>query len=194
MSTRDFAQLALVAQARIPMAAELWTCYHLGTHPYTKCDADWGMCLAYHFDRGASIQLWLDLVGRVRDWIEARPELQEIIEFVPFYEVGTDFFAQCKPPYDGGYAMTGYEEFLSCGDCEPAPWFYHQLAELHGRVAEAMRSLRTGQEGELLRKVVHATFIRPYGHLFWQDDEGWAVYQPNVAAGDLREWASLKQL
>jgi hypothetical protein len=41
-----------------------------------------------------------------------RSELQEIITFVPFYEVGTDFFTQCKPPYDGGYSTTMYEEFL----------------------------------------------------------------------------------
>jgi len=148
------------------------------------------MCLAYHFDRGIPIKPWLELVGHVRDWVERCPDLQEIIEFVPFYEVGTDFFAQCKPPYDGGYAMTRFEEFIYHGDCEPAPWFYHQVAELQERVAEAMRSLRSGQKGELLRKVVHATFIRPHQHLFWQDEEGWAVYQPNIAADDVREWVS----
>jgi hypothetical protein len=188
---RDFAELALDGQARFPITAELWTWYHLGNSPYPKCDADWGMCLAYHFDRGAPIKPWLELAGRVRDWVESRPELQEIIEFVPFYEVGTDFFAQCKPPYDGGYPTDHYEEFLYHGNCEPAPWFYHQLAELHRRMVEAMRSLRSGQESELLRKVVHATFIRPYRHLFWQDEQGWAVYQPNIAADDLWEWASL---
>jgi hypothetical protein len=188
---RDFAQLALETHPRFPMAAELWTWYHLETPPYPKCDADWGACLAYHFDRGAPLEPWLRLVGHVRRWVEGRPELQEIIEFVPFYEVGTDFFAQCKPPYDGGYPTTRYEEFLYHGDCEPAPWFYHQLAELHRRVAEAVRSIPSGPEGELLRKVVHATFIRPYKHLFWQDEDGWAVYQPNIAADDLREWASL---
>jgi hypothetical protein len=174
------------------MAAELWTFYHLGTHPYPKCHADRGECLAYHFDRGAPFQPWLDLAGRVRDWVESRPELEEIIEFVPYYEVGTDFFTQCKPPYDGGYPTTRYEEFLYHGTCEPAPWFYHQLAKLHGRVAQAVRSLGTGLDSEVLRRVVHATFIRPYEHFFWYDEQGWAVYQPNIAADDLREWTSPK--
>jgi hypothetical protein len=188
---RDFAQLALEAHARLPMTAELWTWYHLDLHPYPKCDSDWGVCLAYHFDRGAPIEPWLRLVGHVQHWVESRPELREIIEFVPFYEVGADFFAQCKPPYDGGYPTTRYEEFLYHGDCEPAPWFFQQLAELHRQVAEALRSFPSDPEGKLLRKVVHATFIRPYEHLFWRDEDGWAVYQPNIGADDLQEWETL---
>lgn len=191
MPQRNFDQLALDEQARFPMAAELWTWYQLGTHPYAKGDASWEVCLAYHFNRGIPIEPWFRLVNHVRDWVEGRPELRKIIEFVSFYEVGTDFFTQRTPPFDGGYPTTRYEEFLYHGDCEPAPWFYHQLAELHARVADAMRSLRSGPEGELLRKVVHATFIHPYGHLFWQDEEGWAVYQPAIAPDDLRVWASL---
>ena len=185
---REFKQLVSETIARYPMAAELWTFYHLETHPYARCDSDWGMCLAYHFDRSVLLDPWLQLVIRVQDWVQSRPELREIVEFVPFYEVGADFFTQCKPPFDGGYPTTHYEEFLDHGSCAPAPWFYQQLAELHRRVAEAIWSLPSDATGRLLRKVVHATFIHPYAHLFWKDEAGWAVYQPNVAVEDVQEW------
>ena len=185
---RDFSQLAQQLHPRVPLLAELWTFYHLQEHPYPRCPSDWGKCLAYHFDRGVSVASWLPLVGAVRNWVESQPELREVIKFVPFYEVGSDFFTQCKPPYDGGYPTTMYEEFLYHRSCEPAPWFFQQLAALHEKVAEALRSLRNGPKDVLLSKAIHATFIKPYGHLFWADEDGWALYQPNISVADVREW------
>jgi hypothetical protein len=190
---REFAQLAGEANPRFPMAAELWTCHHLATHPYARCDLDWGVCLAFHFDRGVPLGSWLRLVNTVRNRVEHQSELREIIRFVPFYEVGADFFTQCKPPYDGGYPTTRYEEFLYHGDCEPAPWFYQQLATLLQRVAETNRSLPDDPTGRLLRKIIHATLIRTYLYLFCQDDDGWAVYQPNISTTDVQAWTSMSQ-
>jgi hypothetical protein len=188
---RDFAKMAGELRPRFPTTAEMWTCYHLETNPYPLCDVDWGVCLAYHFDRGFPFVAWLGLVNRIRDWVEARSELRDIIKCVPFCELGTDFFTQSKPPFDGGYSTSHYEEFLYYGDCEPAPWFHGQLAELHSRVAESAHTLRSNTEEALLRRIVHATFIRPYSHLFWLDEAGWGMYTPCITADDIREWTKL---
>src|SRR5262245_22226125 len=183
---RDFARLAAEANAQHPAQAELWTRYFLDPHPYSEANEPSEVCLAHHFDRGLRFATWFQMVSAVGAWVESQPGLHETIEFEPFYEVGTDFFTQEKPPYDGGYSTGMYGEFLNCGDCEPAPWYYQQQAELYLRVAEALHPLRGNAKDELLRKVLHATFIRPYRHLFWRDVDGWAVYQPNITADDVR--------
>lgn len=186
---RSFSQLAEEQNARFPMQHELWTFYHLETSPYQRCSFDWGMCLAYHFDRGTEITAWLDLANQVKDWIESQPDLAEVVRFVPFYEIGTDFLTQCKPPYDGGYSTEMYDEFLHHGSCEPAPWFFEQLASLHVRVVDALRDSST--KGTLLSRIIHATLIKPYTHLFWLDEEGWALYQPSISVEDVRQWQQL---
>ncbi|HEU4328421.1 MAG TPA: hypothetical protein VFS21_35110 [Roseiflexaceae bacterium] len=195
---RDFSQFAQQTGPRYPSQRALWTVYHLETHPYPRCGPDWGVCLAYHFDRGVHLRPWLELAEAVRAWIEAQTALEPVVQFVPFYEVGSDFFAQPKPPYNGGYHTEMYEEFLRHGSCEPAPWFFGQLAELHRSAAEALRAARnsawqqnqqdSGTREALVRRVAHATLITPYRHLFWRDEEGWAVYQPSIGAEDVREW------
>jgi hypothetical protein len=188
---QDFSQLAKQMHAQFPTQHELWTSYHLEVNLYAKCSFDWGPCLAYHFDRGVSINTWLEMVEHVRGWVESQPNLQQIIGFVPFYEVGADFFTQCKPPYDGGYPTTKYAEFLYHRDCAPAPWFFQQLAQLQERVVEALPTAQNSAMEALLSRIVHATFITPYEHVFWLDEEGWAVFQPNIGVSDVREWEKL---
>jgi hypothetical protein len=61
---------------------------------------------------------------------------------------------------------------------------------LHQCVVENLRSLSDSAGEKMLGKVVHATFIKPYGHLFWRDYAGWAVYWPNITGDDVREWDS----
>jgi hypothetical protein len=187
----DFAEFALLAHPQHPIVQPLWTVYHTRVNPYQRCSFDWGACLAYHFDRGVAIQPWIALAEAVRTWVTAQAGLREIIAFVPLYEVGADFFSQCKPPYDGGYPTTSYAAFLSHGESAPAPWFSRQLALLHELVAESARDLRTGAREALIARVVQATFIRPYHHLFWLDEDGWAAYQPNIGLDDIRDWLRL---
>ncbi|HYF65449.1 MAG TPA: hypothetical protein VD886_21665 [Herpetosiphonaceae bacterium] len=188
---RGFAELSSIECAKYPVVRPLWTVYHMESNPYRPCSFDWGVCLAYHFDQGVAIEPWLALAAAVREWVEGYPALRELIAFVPFYEAGADFFAQCKPPYDGGYSTASYESFLYHRECAPAPWFYRQLAELHEGVAETARDLRHGQREALLARIVHATFLRPYNHLFWRDRDGWAVYQPNINPDDVHDWLRL---
>ena len=38
-----------------------------------------------------------------------------------------------------------------------------------------------------IRRVIHATFIKPYGHLFWADEQGWHLYLPNITVEDIRD-------
>lgn len=188
---RDFAELSSIVHGEHPLALPLWTVYHTRVNPYPPCSFDWGMCLAYHFDRGVALAPWRALTAAVQAWVEGQPALREMIAFVPLYEVGTDFFAQCKPPYDGGYTTASYESFLYQREAAPAPWFYRQLAELHERVAETARNLRDGEREALVARIVHATFLRPYTHLFWRDEDGWAVYQPNISRDDIHAWLRL---
>lgn len=190
---RDFLQIAEQLDAWFPCSQELWTQYHLKVSPYPPCSFDWGRCLAYHFDRGVPITVWLEIVEHVKSWVESRPKLKKIIKFVPFYEVGTDFFTQCKPPYDGGYQTRMYEEFLHYGSCRPAPWFYRQIAKLHERMEEARQPSRDDAREELLSQIAHATFIKPYHHLYWLDKDGWAVYQPNISTEDILAWSKLSE-
>jgi len=188
---RAFSEMAKEFPVRYPTRQAIWTDYHLETNPFKEYARAWGVCMAYHFDQGVSFQSWIQLVEQVKKWIESRSKLEEIIKFERFYEIGEDFFLQEKPPYDGGYSASMYEEFLYHRSCEPAPWFWRQIARLHRRVAGALRSLRNGPKDELIARIIHATFIKPYSHLFWRDDEGWAVYWPNIGVDDVREWERL---
>ncbi|OAI54316.1 hypothetical protein AYO44_15185 [Planctomycetaceae bacterium SCGC AG-212-F19] len=188
---RAFSELAKELHLEFPMRQELWTFYHLEKHHYPKDPSDWGMSLVYHFDRGISITHWLQLYEAVRIWVQSRPTLNEIIHFVPFYEIGSDFFVQRKPRYDGEYSTAMYGEFLEDGSCEPAPWFFDQIANLHRRITEERNLLRTGRRNRFLRHVIDATFITPHGELFWWDDEGWGLYWPNISAKDVEDWVEL---
>ncbi|MDY3551646.1 hypothetical protein R5W24_000724 [Gemmata sp. JC717] len=188
---RTFHQLASEAEAKFPVTMELWTSYSLTRYPEPK--QSWEQWVGYHFDRGTSAQNWWSLFTAVQRWIELQPSLRRLIHFTPVPELGTDFFVQLNPPYDGGYSTAGYGEFLEYGSCEPHPHFFHQIATLHQECASALRTLDVSPRSELLRRVVHATLIRPAGGAFWADNEGWHVYKPTVNAEDVLLWAALNE-
>jgi hypothetical protein len=188
---RTFLQMAEQLHACYPMRGKVFTTYHLKRHPYERFSLDWGVCLAHHFDTGVPIQSWLQLFDQIGNWIQAQPGLQRCLQLVPFYEVGEDFFVQPKPLFDGGYSTASYEAFLYHREQEPAPWFFRQLAELHERVVEGLRALGSQPREEFLARVIHATLIKPHDQLFWLDESGWAVYQPNVDIQAMREWEEL---
>jgi hypothetical protein len=192
-----FKQLNDELQAQYPLTAEFWTYYHLNKYNYPKIDLDWGQCLVYHFDKGISITLWLELVKTIENLISLST-LKKIIYFVPFYETGVDFFSQCKPPYDGGYSTSMYEEFIQYGSCKPPESFSQQLQDLRTQINQAINSLSLSKNAKdkLLSKIIHNTFIKPYGQLFWLEDcdeANWAIYYPSITVEDIEAWQKLPQ-
>ena len=117
-----------------------------------------------------------------------RPEIRDMIEFVPSYEVGLDFFTQCKPPHDGGYSTLHYDEFLRVGDCSPPLQFPEQIAQLRRQINLELGPPPLEQMGKLVDKVIRATFLAPCDSVFWLDDGKWAVFQPKISATVVQEW------
>lgn len=188
---RDFKQLANQADAKFPVTMELWTRYVLDDSRYPVHKSAWEAWIGYHFDRGVSVQDWWALVSAVQQWTEAQPALRRLVHFVPFAEIGSDFVVQLNPPYDGGYCTSRYGEFLEEGTCEPPPEFFQQIATLHLECATALRTLGTEPKDKILRRVIHATLIKPTSRVFWAGDEGWTVYSPNIGIDDLQLWAGI---
>lgn len=163
----------------------IWTTHSLVQHDFERCEVDWGPSHVYHFDKDVSLPDWLDLNNRLIRWIELQPELKNI-GIVPFYEIGDDFLVQCKPPYDGGYSTEMYAEFLNHASCQPAPWYFKQIASLHENVMECMNSLGH-VDSDPLSKIVHASLIKPNGQLFWADEDGWTLYYGEIESGDIHQ-------
>ena len=107
---RSFASLQSVLSLKRSHQADLWTTYLTHEHDYVRCEADWGPSHVYHFDRDALLSDWLDLHTCLTNWIESQSKLNNV-RVVPFYEIGSDFLVQCKPPYDGGYCTNMYAEY-----------------------------------------------------------------------------------
>ena len=137
---RTFASLQNELSLKRSHQASLWTTYFTHEHDYDRCEVDWGPSHVYHFDQDVLLSDWLNLNTCLTNWIESQSKLNNV-RVVPFYEIGSDFLVQCKPPYDGGYSTDMYAEFLNSGSCQPAPWFYQQLAGLHENVSECMNAL-----------------------------------------------------
>ena len=182
---RSFASLQSVLSLKRSHQADLWTTYFTHEHDYVRCEADWGPSHVYHFVRDVLLSDWLDLNTCLTNWIESQSKLNNV-RVVPFYEIGSDFLVQCKPPCDGGYYTNMYAEFLNCGSCEPAPWFYRQLASLHENVAGCMNTLGHPDSNPESR-IVHASLIMPNDQLFWTDEDGWDLYYANIRIEDIRQ-------
>lgn len=174
---------------------DLWTVYHVSEHPFERGPFDWGPAYLYVFPPQGTFSVrncWLDLQEAVKTSIAANPQLTALITWVPFSYVGTDCLLQAKPPYDGGYSTTHYGEFLSDGSCVPLPDILLSVAQVQAATVTALdwagrtESSRAG----LITRVLHATLIKPYSHLFW-DDGTWRLYYPAITRQDVAEWHTL---
>jgi hypothetical protein len=187
----DFAAIEPVLLPKYPSRAETWTVYHVQRHPFERSEHEWGPSLLMRFDRAwppEVLPVWLQIIARVREAVTSLPLLAERIAFVPFTRVGRDFVLQCKPPYDGGYSTAMYGEFLASGSCRPNGWILQALADLHqGFLAWRSPEPRSARQ-ELLEQILHATFVKPYGALFWDGDKGWHLYYPCITSAQLAAW------
>jgi hypothetical protein len=80
---------------------------------------------------------------------------------------------------------------LQDGECIPNSDLLHSLARLHAACIQDARlgDLSKQSNEGLIARIVHATLVRPYDHLFWGDDGNpWWLYYPAIERADLEAW------
>lgn len=142
----------------------------------------WGMSQLVHFDRDVSVANWTALRERVTRILRSDEELERVIAFVPYQEVGTDFIVQCKPPYDGGYFLNSLHEWLTYGDtCMPPEACESAYAHLQAGIERVIRALPS-TDRELHEHVIRLTFTATSeSGLQFVEGEGWRLYELAIA-------------
>jgi hypothetical protein len=183
-AARSFAQLLGELEIRYPLQQDIWTLYQITSVAEVKCPDDWGMSLVYHFNRGTALQPWLEIYTQLVSIVHAHAYLNEVVEFVPLYEIGVDFLIQCKPPYDGGYSTAMYAEHVAQGNLIPPSEYAPQLTGLRSHVSAMLQALRNSANQETLMRALSALFIAPNSALYWNENR-WAAFIPNFSLGDV---------
>ena len=162
--------LSLVA----PIAYANWTLYQVRSSDFggTADPADWGMTCIYRFDRQTSPSAIPVIERLISDLREHLQKLPLEVRVVPFSEVGTDYVAQPKAPYDGGYNASRFGDFVAHAECKPPPGF----TVAWGALLDVL--IENPPDDDALRTVIHHSFIRPWSDLFWDDTRGWTLYLP----------------
>jgi hypothetical protein len=182
-----------------PCANQKWTLYQIESAkllgPGLERDpADWGMACIYRFDRSlppAVVPRLLALTAELGRQL-GRMGLAEVVRIAPYYAVGADYLAQVKPPYDGGYNTSRFGEFVAHASCKPPPGFVIAHAGLVDALVERLSVVDAGvpARSDVVRAVLHASLIRPWHDLFWEDSRSmpFVLYQLSVEPQVLASW------
>jgi len=179
---RHFVELASELNLQQALMCRTGTLYQFKTPERLRSSFDWGMSNAFHFNKDVLAATWVSLRKRVERVLQADEELHDFITFVPYSEVGLDFVAQCKPPYDGGYFLGSLNEWLAYGDsCKPPVTCEAANVRLQAGVQRVIQSLPASGSA-LLEHVMRMTFTKDAAsQLQFIEGEGWRVYELQVA-------------
>ena len=142
---------------------ENWQIYQFKSFHHPRCKYDWGRSQIYKFDRGSverGFELWMEIYEIVINLVMENISLARVIDVVPIYESGEDWFIQAKPLFDGGYSTGHYEEYLKYQEHRPVEEIVEDLHHMRTVVSEFIaNNLKNSQKELILTIIFQKTFF-----------------------------------
>lgn len=179
-------------KAEFPTKGSLYDRYFIWNKNLPNAQDVGGCSSLYRFVDPTMGKAWVEIYDLVSMEITKRIS-EEYLSLVPFYLKDAEVLIQSKAPYDGGYSMSRYHEFLTVGSCRPNSDILKDVARVLTVIDQCDWRFDQNEDTQsgIIQNVIHQSLIGPNSDMMWHDDGKWLLYMPAIKEDQVDTWRRL---